>query len=136
MMATTAAGKLRCIVVTPETTVVDEMADFLAFPSDDGEVGVYPRRAPLVARVGFGALRLREGAADRRYYIDGGFAQVRGDVVTILTSRARPVEELKASEISAQLAAVNAERAIGDQAIAARLKKQQRIREQLHLAKK
>lgn len=135
-MATTSTGKLRCVVVTPETTVVDEQADFVAFPADDGEVGVYPKRAPLVARVGAGELRLREGAVSHRYYVDGGFAQIRADVITILTSRAKAVADLNASEISAQLEAVNAEKPKGDEAIDAKLKKQNRIREQLHLAKR
>ena len=33
------SSALRCVVVTPETTVLDAMADFVALPLFDGEVG-------------------------------------------------------------------------------------------------
>ncbi|MGB7328403.1 MAG: F0F1 ATP synthase subunit epsilon, partial [Rubripirellula sp.] len=33
-----------------------------------------------------------------RYYVDGGFAQVEGDVVNILTARSIPVDLLKSEE--------------------------------------
>jgi F0F1-type ATP synthase epsilon subunit len=60
-----AAERLHCLVITPERTVVDESADFMAVPLYDGELGVLPGRAPLVGRLGFGELRF---AAGRRKY--------------------------------------------------------------------
>src|SRR5690348_13304824 len=76
--------QLQCVVVTPERKVLDELDDFVALPLYDGELGVLPGRAPLIGRLGFGELRVRSGARMDRYFIDGGFAQVRDDVVTVL----------------------------------------------------
>src|SRR5207253_820214 len=76
---------LQCVVVTPERAVLDEPADFVALPMYDGELGVLPGRAPLIGRLGLGELRLRRGPDTRRYFIEGGFAQVRSNVVTVLT---------------------------------------------------
>lgn len=135
-MSNTKNDKLKCVVVTPETTVIDELVDFAAFPADDGEVGVYPRRAPLVARVGCGELRLQAGSGKQRFYVDGGFAQVRDNVLTILTSRAKRANEIDQSDVASQLTALNAEKPVGDDAIDAKLKKQRRLREQLQVAKK
>src|SRR6516162_2729403 len=87
---------LQCVVVTPERAVLDEPVDFVALPLYDGELGVLPRRAPLIGRLGYGELRLRQGEAVRRYFVDGGFAQVRDDVVTVLTPRAIRAEDLNA----------------------------------------
>jgi F-type H+-transporting ATPase subunit epsilon len=42
----------------------------------------------LIGRLGYGELRTRQGADTRRYFVDGGFAQVRDNVVTVLTNRA------------------------------------------------
>src|SRR5437763_3184284 len=88
---------LQCVVVTPERAVLDETVDFVALPMYDGELGVLPGRAPLIGRLGYGELRLRSGEQTERYYVDGGFAQVRSNVVTVLTSRAVRAGEINAA---------------------------------------
>jgi F-type H+-transporting ATPase subunit epsilon len=87
-------GLVQCVVVTPERAVLDEQVDFVALPMYDGELGVLPGRAPLIGRLGPGELRTTKGARTARYFVDGGFAQVRADVVTVLTPRALRAEEL------------------------------------------
>jgi F-type H+-transporting ATPase subunit epsilon len=98
-------GTLHCLVVTPERTVVDEQVDFVALPLYDGELGVLPGRAPLIGRLGCGELRTLRGGQTRRYFVDGGFVQVRQNVVTLLTPRALPAEELQREEAERALAA-------------------------------
>src|SRR3954454_14873893 len=93
--------RLKCVVVTPEQSVLDEPADFVALPMIDGELGVLPGRAPLIGRLGAGELRLRQRGAVRRLFIDGGFAQVRSDTVTVLTSGAVAAEEIN-SQVAEQ----------------------------------
>src|SRR5436190_10662153 len=93
------ARELRCVIVTPEKALLDEPADFVALPLYDGEIGILPGRAPLVGRLGFGELRIRRGNATKRYYVDGGFVQVRANVVSVLTSRAMPLEEITAQTV-------------------------------------
>ena len=136
METTAPASKtLTCIVVTPEKAVLEESADFIALPLFDGELGVMPLRAPLIGRLGFGELRLVKGGQTTRFFIDGGFAQVRDNVVSVLTSRAIRQEELNPNE---------AERALADaykiatsvEAIDEQLKVQERARAQLRIAKK
>src|ERR1700758_491706 len=85
---------VQCVVVTPERAVLDEAVDFVALPMYDGELGVLPGRAPLIGRLGFGGLRTGVGRTVHRYYIDGGFVQVRADMVSVLTGRAMPAEEI------------------------------------------
>jgi F-type H+-transporting ATPase subunit epsilon len=120
-------------VVTPERALLDEAADFVVLPMYDGELGVLPGRAPLIGRLGPGELRLRRGDATRRFYVDGGFAQVRANVVTVLTPRA-----LKAEEINPQAARQALEEARRPaptpQAQEQQLKAQERARAQLQVA--
>jgi len=79
--------KLKCVVVTPERAVLDETADMVILPMIDGELGVQPGRAALVGRLGKGELRLNSGNQVRKWRLEGGFAQVRSDVVTVLTTK-------------------------------------------------
>jgi F-type H+-transporting ATPase subunit epsilon len=93
----TTSRELHCVVVTPERALLDEPADFIALPLYDGELGVMPGRAPLIGRLGFGELRIRRGNATQRFFVDGGFAQVRDNVVTVLTARAIKGEDIDAA---------------------------------------
>jgi F-type H+-transporting ATPase subunit epsilon len=78
---------LQCVIVTPERAILDERADMIILPMVDGELGVQFGRAALVGRLGKGELRLKRGADTRRLRVEGGFAQVRANVVTVLTAR-------------------------------------------------
>jgi F-type H+-transporting ATPase subunit epsilon len=125
--------ELRCVVVTPERALLDEKADFVVVPLYDGELGVLPGRLPLVGRLGFGELRLKQGDTVRRYYVDGGFAQVRKNVVTVLTRRALKPEEI---DVAAARQALSPEQepATTPAAQEARTRAQERARAMLRLA--
>jgi F-type H+-transporting ATPase subunit epsilon len=82
------------VIVTPERAVLDEAVDFVALPMYDGELGVLPGRAPLIGRLGYGELRIRQGNVTRRFFVDGGFVQVKANAVSVLTPRAMPAEEI------------------------------------------
>jgi F-type H+-transporting ATPase subunit epsilon len=94
---------LQCVVVTPEKAILDEAADFVALPMYDGELGVLPLRAPLIGRLGYGELRLQRGEQVQRYFIDGGFAQVRDNVVTVLTARAIKAQDINREKAEREL---------------------------------
>jgi F-type H+-transporting ATPase subunit epsilon len=106
--------RLQCVVVTPEKTLFDEAVHFVALPLYDGELGVLPGRSPLIGRLGFGELRTRTGDVVHRYFVDGGFAQVRDDVVTVLTSRAIPAENLDPTAAARELEVLDSKRAVTD----------------------
>lgn len=103
MESDSAIEELKCVVVTPERAVLDTTADFVVVPMHDGELGILPGRQPLIGRLGYGELRTVQGNTTRRYYVDGGFVQVRSDVVTLLTAKAVPTEELKEAAADAAL---------------------------------
>jgi F-type H+-transporting ATPase subunit epsilon len=124
---------LLCVLVTPERAVSDDTVDFVALPMFDGELGVLPGRAPLIGRLGPGELRVRNGDRVRRFFVDGGFVQVRGDVVTILTPRAMKAEQIDPAAATAALNAAQGA-ATTPQAQAAQIKAQRRARAQLRIA--
>lgn len=127
---------LRCIVVTPEATVRDESADFVALPLYDGELGVAPGHSPMIGRLGYGELRIvsAEGPT-HRYYVDGGFVEVLANVVSVLTNRAVPAEELSPAVAEEQLAAARARPADSPELMAIRDRLEQQARAQLRIAR-
>lgn len=97
---------LKCMIVTPERVVLDETIEFVAVPMFDGELGILADRAPMTGRLGFGELRTTQGGKTERYYIEGGFVQVRSNVVSILTPKAVPVSDIKVSALESQLSSL------------------------------
>jgi F-type H+-transporting ATPase subunit epsilon len=133
-MASATSHSLECIIVTPERAVLDERTDFVALPLFDGELGVLPGRAPLIGRLGYGELRIGQGQSARLFYVDGGFVQVRNNVVTVLTSQAQRAEDIKPDVVTQTLQAQPPPTAT-PQSGEARLKEQERARAQLRVAR-
>jgi F-type H+-transporting ATPase subunit epsilon len=125
---------LQCIVVTPEKAVLDETCDFVALPMFDGELGVLPGRRPLIGRLGFGELRTVHGKTVHRYYVDGGFVQVRKNTITVLTSKAIKAEDIKVAAAEEILQHAGPPPATPE-ALDAKVKNQQRARAQLRVAR-
>jgi len=136
MSETTSNSTLRCVVVTPEETVLDAAADFIAVPLYDGEVGIGMHHSPMMGRLGYGELRIRSGADTTRYYIDGGFVQVVDNVVSVLTNRAVVSEEIDAEVAEEQLSSVLARKAAGDEQLAIRKRTLLQARAQLRVARR
>ena len=89
-MATTGAGAeaLRVVVISPEKTLFEGTADSVIAPAWDGELGILRGHAPLMALLGSGDLRVRQGGATEHFHVEGGFLQVVDNVVTVLSERA------------------------------------------------
>jgi F-type H+-transporting ATPase subunit epsilon len=128
---------LQCIVVTPERTLYDQPAEFVAVMLFDGEIGIAAGHTPLVGRLGCGELRVRrdETHADH-YYIEGGFVEVLNDVVSILTQRAVPVEEIDEAVAQEQLSFARSRPATTAEAMAIRDRTVERSRAQLHIVRR
>ncbi|MDB4744022.1 F0F1 ATP synthase subunit epsilon [Planctomicrobium sp.] len=100
-----AATELRLVLVTPETTLLDQSVSSLRFPLFDGQIGVLPGRAPLVGRLGTGTLKFDSSVGSQSYFVEGGFVQIKGSVVTLLTNKAVIAGEIDATKASADLEA-------------------------------
>ncbi len=129
-----ADGKLQLVLVTPEKTLLDEPAESLKFPLFDGLIGIYPSRAPMVGRLGFGELVIRTTSGEKSYYIDGGFAQVKGKVISILTNDALPLDALDKEALRSELAELSESVATTDADQEAKTARVDRIRLMLKLA--
>ncbi len=98
------AKTLHCSVITPDRKVLECDASFVALPAHDGEIGFLTHRAPLLCKLGIGELRIETPHRQRRYFLDGGFAQMLGNELTILTERAESSGDIHLSQVEAELA--------------------------------
>ncbi len=81
----------QCVVVTPEQQVMDESLTQAIIPAEDGLLGILTHRAPLLAKLGKGPLRLDLASGQKKTFrIDGGIAQMKDNRLTILTQVATP----------------------------------------------
>lgn len=126
---------LQLVLVTPETTLLDEPVAALRFSLFDGQIGILPGRAPMIGRLGYGELKITGvDGSQSSYYIDGGFVQVKGAVVSLLTNRAMPVGDLDANEAETMLTEASAARPTTDEEFAARDRELERARRMRSLA--
>ncbi len=96
---------MQCIVVTPEITLRDADADFVVVPLYDGELGIDQNHSPMLGRLGNGEMRITHDGNVERYYIEGGFVEVKDNVISLLTQRAVPSESLNVDVAKEQIEA-------------------------------
>jgi F-type H+-transporting ATPase subunit epsilon len=99
-------------IVTPERLAYSDTVDAVYCPGTEGEFGVLPHHAPLLAMLGVGELRIRKGSEEEYFAIAGGFVQVRPDKVVIMAELADLASEIDLE--SAENARREAERALAE----------------------
>ena len=132
----TSESTLRCVVVTPEETVLDTAAEFVALPLFDGEVGIGLHHSPMIGRLGCGELRIRNGSETQRFYVDGGFVQIADNVVSVLTNRSMLADKVDAEVAQEQITSALGSRVAGDDQLAIRDRTLSQARAQLRMARK
>lgn len=129
------AQEFRLLLVTPETTLLDQSIQSLRCTLFDGQIGILPGRMPMVGRLGYGELAFESAdGTETSYFVDGGFLQVQGTVISVLTEHAILVSELNAAEAEKLLEEALARPAVGDDQCDARERDQFRARAMLTLA--
>jgi F-type H+-transporting ATPase subunit epsilon len=84
-------------VITPERKVYEEDVDMVVAPASEGYVGILPHHAPLFTTLGPGEFRVKRGGVEEILAVFGGFMDVRGDRVVVLTDAAEHAEDIDAS---------------------------------------
>ena len=92
-------------LITPEAILVEASVVFAQIPAHDGLVGILEKRAPLLAKMGTGILRLDTAPnVSQRFLVTGGYAQMKGDELTILTTEAIPAKQITQETIASEQA--------------------------------
>ncbi len=127
---------MKCIVVTPEKTVLEKEATFVVVPLYDGEYGIALGHTPVVGRLGAGELRIESKDGNETWFVQGGFVEVLNNVVTLLTQRAVEINRLKVADAEKALEAAMAKPVQTDELFLARSAAVDAARNELRSAKK
>ena len=101
----------QCVLITPEQLVLDELVTQAIVPAFDGLMGILDHRAPILVKLGLGPLRLDfAGGKQRLFLVEGGVAQMKGSVLTILTQSAIAAEDITPESARAEFAEASARR--------------------------
>jgi F-type H+-transporting ATPase subunit epsilon len=98
------SDSLRLEVVTPSRRVLQSQASEIRIPGALGELGVLPGHTPLLTSLGTGEVKFTEGGTTGRLVVQGGFAEVQPDAVTVLATIAETVDEIDVEAARKQLA--------------------------------
>jgi F-type H+-transporting ATPase subunit epsilon len=89
-------------VVSAEESIFSGEAAFVVLPGEAGELGIYPRHAPLITRIKPGVVRIHTAdGREERVFVAGGILEVQPKVITVLADtaiRGRDLDEAKATE--------------------------------------
>jgi len=97
------ADKLHFALVSPERELFNGEVDHVVVPGSEGEFGVLPNHAPVMSVIKPGALRVIDGGVERRIFVNGGFADVTPDGLTVLAEEAIDVTDIDSAELEQQL---------------------------------
>jgi F-type H+-transporting ATPase subunit epsilon len=111
---------MRIDVVSAEASIYSGEAEFVVLPGIMGELGIYPRHAPLITQIKAGTVRIKVPGKDEEemVFVQGGFLEVQPYQVNVLSDTAIRAADLDEAKVMEAKKAAEA-------AIAARKEKQE-----------
>ncbi len=85
---------IRVEIVSQDRLVYEGEADIVTAPSVEGEIGVLPDHAPLIAILALGVIKVQRGEQEEVFTVTGGFIEVQPDIVTIMAEASEHVAEI------------------------------------------
>ncbi|MBI3570486.1 MAG: F0F1 ATP synthase subunit epsilon [Gammaproteobacteria bacterium] len=87
--------KLRVDIVSAEAQIFSGKAEMVIAPGANGELGILPHHAPLLARLKPGMVRIvTDGGTEESVFVSGGLIEAQPHVVTILADTAQRSKDL------------------------------------------
>jgi F-type H+-transporting ATPase subunit epsilon len=93
------ANTIHVDIVSAEGQIFSGQVNAVFVPGSQGELGVYPRHAPLLTTLKPGEVRVQTDGAEQSFYVGGGTLEVQPNLVTVLADtavRARDLDEAAA----------------------------------------
>jgi len=97
------ADKLNFALVSPERELFNGDVDHVVVPGAEGEFGVLPNHAPVMSVIKAGALRVINDGVERRIFVNGGFADVTPEGLTVLAEEAIDLLDIAPADLEQEL---------------------------------
>ncbi|MDL2281234.1 F0F1 ATP synthase subunit epsilon [Selenomonadales bacterium OttesenSCG-928-I06] len=88
------ANKIRLDIVTPESMVYSEDVNMVIVRATDGDLGILPGHAPLIAGLDIWPLRILTDEGESHMAISGGFIEVTPKKIIILAESAEKPSDI------------------------------------------
>jgi F-type H+-transporting ATPase subunit epsilon len=95
------AATIKLEIVTPEAKTFSDDVDMVTLTGGEGEMGILPQHMPLMTELVAGEIIAQKSGETIFLAVGGGFVQITGDRVSILTDmaiRAENIDEAAAEE--------------------------------------
>ena len=98
------ADTFRFDLVSPERVLVSDDVAEVIVPSVEGDFGMLPNHAPVIATLRPGALSVRGGdGGERKFFVRGGLAEGGPEQLTVLAQRAMPLDAFGPEQIAEEI---------------------------------
>jgi F-type H+-transporting ATPase subunit epsilon len=88
------ANTIRLEIVTPDRVVYNQDVNMVIARATDGDIGILPGHAPLIAGLAIAPLRIKFEEGEEQLAVTGGFIEVQPQKVTILAKTAETPAEI------------------------------------------
>jgi len=87
-------AKIQLEIVAPDKTLQTATVDSVTIPGMDGDFSVLPGHTPFLSALRNGIMTTRSTGTTTNYAINGGYAEVRDNKVTMLTETVEAEDEI------------------------------------------
>ena len=94
-------SQLNLKIVTPEEEVMNEEVDQVNVSTTQGELGILPNHAALMAKLVPGELKIKKGSKTTHFATGDGFLQILDNELTIMTDLAENADEIDEKAVEA-----------------------------------
>jgi ATP synthase F1 epsilon subunit len=106
LIVSTPTETFKCVVIAPRGKLLDCETASVVFPAHDGKVGVWHNHMPMLCKLGLGIMSVEDVPTDAELspkhtflLIDGGFAQISNNLVTIIAQDAICFKDMEPQKI-------------------------------------
>lgn len=87
-------NKLHLEVITPDAAVLSQDVDFVLVRALDGDLGILPQHAPLIASLSIWPIYYDQAGKRQAVTSAAGFLEVHDNMVTVITPAAEKPEDI------------------------------------------
>jgi F-type H+-transporting ATPase subunit epsilon len=90
-------------LVSPERELFSGQVDQVDLPGTEGNLGILPDHAPLMAAIRTGAITVYVDGKEEQFFVQGGFADVTPAGLTVLAERATPMADVNRDDLQSEI---------------------------------
>ena len=85
---------LKLEVITPERVALQDESTSVIVPGVDGELGIWPNHAPLLAGLKPGVISYKTASGTEKLVVSGGFVEIANNTISVIAPAAEKSTEI------------------------------------------